>query len=297
MFRRSIPLLAAAGLLSGASASAVTVTPPAGDRWMYPFNFSAGSEPTASLFGAPNDPSFDDRDSQYLLDFDTTGQIAPGQGAANYRITSARLTLTLKPTGQQGTWNYDPTYDSHTTYGGGTDTDPGRPIELYGVGYRNGFTTASFTETSAFSPPGAPAPGVRNAYASDGYGGVARDVSNNVRDAFDPNPWAIGNVAGISPGDLAPGGAQVVFDLVLSPDVVAYLQERLDAGEVDLLVTGLFSAVQGGPATYPRFETQNGSLAGAGVLELDVQVVPEPGTALLVGAGLAGLVARARLRR
>ena len=101
----------------------------------------------------------------------------------------------------------------------------------------------------------------------------------------------------LQPGDPAPGDAQVVFDLVLSPDVIAYLQERLDAGEVDLLVTGLFSATQGGPQTYPRFQTQNGSLAGAGVLELEVQVVPEPGTSLLIVAGLAGLLAHARMRR
>jgi hypothetical protein len=292
MLRNRNLLLAAASLFAASSVSAATFTPPAGDRWMYPFNFGAGTEATASLFGAPGDPSFDDRDAQYLLDFDTSGQIAAGQGAANYVITSARLTLTLKPEGQQGSWSYDPSYDAHTTYGAGTDADAGRPIELYGVGYRNGFTTGSFLESTAFAPPGPPAPGTRNAYANDYAGGVDRDVSNNVRNAFDANPFGIGAVAGIDAGDLAPGGAQVVFDLALTPDVVAYLQDRLDGGEVDLLVTGLFAAVQGGPAAYPRFETQNG-VAG-GVLELEVQVVPEPGTALLLGAGLAAVVASRR---
>jgi hypothetical protein len=259
---------------------------------MYPFNGGAGAEATASIFGAPGDPQFDDRDAQYLLDFDTTSDIPAAQGASNYLITSARLVVTLEPEGQQGAWSYDPTYDPYTSYGAGTDTDAGRSIELYGVGYRNGFDTLSFTESSDFAPAGPPLPGVRNAYASDFAGGADRDVSNNVRNAFDANPFAVGTIDGLAPGDTVPGGLEVVFDLALSPDVVAYLQDRLDAGEVDLLVTGIFSAAFGGPATYPRFETADG--AAAAQLELDVRVVPEPSTALLVVAGLAALGSRRR---
>lgn len=291
-----ILMLACAGTFAAASAGATTFEA-TGDRWMYPFNGAAGLEATASIFGTPNDPTFDDRDAHYLLDFDTTGEIAPGQGAANYVITSATLTLTLKPEGQQGAWSYDPTYDPYTSYlPGGTDADAGRPIEVSGVAYRNGFATASFTETSAFSPPGPPSPGVRNAYASDWSGGVARDVSNNVRNGFDTDPWGIGTIDGLAPGDLVPGGALVVFEIALTPDVVAYLQERLDGGEVDLLVSGMFPASQGGAATYPRFETSEGLAAGVARLDLDVQVVPEPGTALLVGGALAALAGRRRTR-
>lgn len=281
--------LAAASLCVSASAGATTFVA-SGDRWMYPFNGSAGTETTASTFGAPGDASFDDRDGQYLVEFATAGDVPAGQGAANYAITSARVVVTLKPEGQQGTWTYDPTYDPYTTYGAGTDPDAGRSLELYGVGYRNGFDTLSFTEGSAFSPPGAPTPGVRNAYANDYAGGVDRDVSNNVRNGFDANPFGVGTIDGVAAGAAAPGGLEVVFEIALSPDVLAYLQDRLDAGEIDLAITGIFSAAFGGPATYPRFETSEGAVAAR--LELDAYVVPEPSTALLVATGLAAVAAR-----
>jgi len=286
---KRIPLLAAASLFAAASAGATTFTA-SGDRWMYPFNGAAGAETSASTFGAPGDAMFDDRDGQYLLEFDTSGDIAPGQGAANYQVNSARLVVTLRPEGEQGTWNYDPTFDSYTSFPPGADADAGRSIELYGVGYRNGFTTTSFTESSAFAPPGPPVPGVRNAYANDYAGGVDRDISNNVRNSFDPNPFAVGTIDGLAPGDAVPGGAAVVFEIALSPDVLAYLQDRLDQGEVDLIVSAIFSAAFGGPATYPRFDTSEGGVAA--VLDLDVQVVPEPGTALLLATGIAAIAAR-----
>lgn len=65
------------------------------------------------------------------------------------------------------------------------------------------------------------ADGRRLPQPSDYAGGVARDISNNVRESFDPNPFGVGEIAGPSPGDLAPGGAEVVFTLALTPAVTA----------------------------------------------------------------------------
>lgn len=285
--------LGTATLLAAPSARAVTFTAPAHDRWMYPFNGTPGTRPTAPLFGA-NDPSFDDRDAQMIVRFDTASQIAAGQGVANYQITSARLILRV--TG--GTSQYDPSYDDVGTYfcPTCTDGDAGRPIELYGVGYRSGFTTLSFLETSPFSAGGPPSPGVRNAFASDYAGGVSRDVSNNVDGGFDPTPFAIGTIVGLNPGDTVPVGSDVIFDLALTtPDVLAYLQNRLDLGALDLAVTSLASSSFGGPATYPILSTKEGGFSPR--LELDLVVIPEPANVLLAAAGLAGLAVASRRPR
>lgn len=279
-------------LVAASTAGAVTFTSPSNDRWMYPFNGTPGTRPSTSLFGA-NDPQFDDRDGQMIVRFDTGSQIAAGQGAGNYQITSARLTLQV--TG--GTFQYDPTYDDVSTYFCPTcvDGDAGRPIELYGVGYRNGFDTLSFLETSAYAFGSPLVPGTRNAYASDNAGGVSRDVSNNVDGGFNPTPFAVGTIVGLSPGDVVPAGASVIFDLALTPDVLAYLQGRLDLGALDLALTSISPAAQGGAPTYPQLSTKEGVFAPR--LELDVTVVPEPGSALLAAAGLAGLALAVRRQR
>jgi len=280
------------GTLAAETAGAVTFTSPSNDRWMYAFNGTPGTRPSASLFGA-DDPQFDDRDGQMVVRFDTGSEIAAGLGAASYQITSARLTLRV--TG--GAFQYDPTYDAASTYfcSTCTDGDAGRPIELYGVGYRNGFNTLSFLETSAYAFGSPLVPGTRNAYATDYAGGVARDVSNNVDGAFDPTPFAVGTIAGLNPGDVVAAGSDVVFNLVLSADVLAYLQNRLDLGALDLAITSISPASQGGPATYPILSTREGTYAPR--LELDVTVVPEPASALLAAAGLAGLALAVRRQR
>ena len=54
------------------------------DRWMYPFNSSAGARATMSVFGSDREvpTQFDARDGQILLAFDTDLVIPPGGTAA-----------------------------------------------------------------------------------------------------------------------------------------------------------------------------------------------------------------------
>jgi hypothetical protein len=286
--------LALALAAPAANAAQITFASPSGDRWMYPFNGAPGTRPNGPTFGAPGVPSFDDRDAQVLVQFDTSGLIPSGAGPSSYTISSARLTMQL----QTGVAEYDPSYDLQTTYAGlDEDEDAGRPFELYGAGYRSGFTTLTFAETSPFASGSPVAENVRNAYANDFAGGVTRDVSNNVALGFDPTPFALGAVSGVLPGGAVPDGSIVTFDLALTPDVVAYLQGRLDVGRVDLMLSSLHAAAQGGPITYPVWWLKEGGAATAPALTLDVQVVPEPAAGALAALGLAFVAAGRRLLR
>ena len=271
---------------------------PSIDKWIYPFASSGGGTRTsAPVFGAIGDVgTFDDRDGQFFVGFNSTGTIPSNRGATNYLISSATLTLRLS-FGVADMVVYDPTYDLRSTYDPTSGApingdDPGRPIELYGAGYRNGFTATNVVENTPFSPASDPSEeGVRNIFASDLAAG-ARDVSNNIRDDFDPVPFAIGQVTAedLNADGTMKGDIDVVFALnLLNPNVVSYLQAALDLGRVNLIAASLHQASQGGPATRPEFDTKELGLAGIpGRFDLQVTVVPEPHTAglLILGASI-----------
>ena len=168
------------------------------DRWNYPFNFTPGTRSAGSTFGAfpdpPSDPpEFDVKDAQVLVVFDTaTAGIPTGVDPSFYIVSSVRVTATHS----SGVFAFDDTYDAWQTYLDPSDpdyvadSDTGRPIELYGIGLRNGYTdlslgalvvgTPDFEENESY---GATNEGqaIRNAYPlgfdiPDPEG----DVSNNV---------------------------------------------------------------------------------------------------------------------
>jgi len=255
---------------------------PALDRWMYNFAQTPGTENNISVFTSLGDPlqlNFDDHDGQYLIGFDTAPLVPAGLPAANYRILG--LTLTVRNNRSNG-FRYDPTYDSWRTYLPGTDVnaladgDVGRPIELYGAGYRNGFTAQTFGEAAAFSvgdSSALPQRAVRNVFAAEYDAlGVARDVSNNVLGemgagpGFDTSPLAVGiataNAAQpnpVSPGDLVPTNTDFAFSVSLAnAGTIRYLRESLAAGRLNLVVTAVApSAMMGG--SPPRFYSKEAS--------------------------------------
>lgn len=298
-----VVVLAALTFSTTANADSLTIDAPSIDRWMYPFNGTPGTRANASVFGAPgNQPTFDDLDAQFLVAFDTSA-IPTDRGAANYLVTNAALTLTISI---GDGFNYDPTSDSYTTHLDPADpeftadSDAGRPITLSGVSYRNGFTSSTFLENTAFAPAGPPASGVRSAYAADFDGGGLRDISNNVFQRFDPVFFAIGQTSGTVPGARVAGDTIFTFTIDLAnPGVLGYVQTALNAGKLDLMATGLFDAAFGGAATYPQFYTKENALYQPGdtSLSLEYTIVPEPSSLLLVLASGLGLVATRRSRR
>ncbi len=303
----------AAAALGVASASGQVVqfrpAAPTLDRWNYPFDSAPGFSETAATFSALGQEdafppfSFDQRDGQVLLGWDTDPAIQPGLGTCRYRVLSASVRIAV--TGEIP-FRYDPTYDARETYlSGGMDADPGRPIEMYGVGYRNGWNSGA----TGFGCPGGGAGGfpcyyegdvnlpgpsfgpairkdVRSVFATDFAGGVARDISNNVRDGFDPAWFAVGQIAGVSAGAYVTDTRDVEFSVDVSrADVQLYLREAVNQGRLMLMISSLQPAASaGGPGSgeYARFFMKEHPLGSPGGvtrwarLSLDVRVVTQP---------------------
>ncbi len=253
-------------LLVSCAASADTIhatyPSPTLDRWMYPFNATPGTRPVISTFGStPGAPEFDSRDGQFVMAFSTAPQVPAGLGANHYTITGARATIEYA---NDLVVAYDPTQDPWQVFVASTDpahiADPdlGQPIELFGCGFRNGFTAANFVETSHFStPPNPMAPSVRNAFAMSFNANSSQiDVSNSPRERFDPLDFAVGKIAGLEPGSLVPMGSTMSFDIdVAHPAIQQYLRESLDQGQLFFVATSLtFVEQQGGnfPAFYAK---------------------------------------------
>lgn len=285
-----VMLLIAACTIASAAAGGPALTAsfgtPSLDRWMYSFNSTPGTRTAMSTFGEIGTVipgfNFDDRMAQCLVGFDLPSQVTPGRGACGYRVLATTLRISVSI---DGAFAYDPTYDPWTSYGVADDGD-GRPLELHGAGFRNGFTAATFLEGSAFrTGSGGNEEGQRNAFATDFLGRTARDVSNNIRDGFDPTAWAIGQITGVAPGAPVPVDSQVVFTLnVNEPDVQEYLRRALDSGLLRLMISSLQPATTGGPqpgaGAYATFYTKE-ALGAEGLwasLELQYRLIP-PGDA------------------
>ena len=285
--------LASAILANPANATAIL---PTGDKYMYPFindSPSGGKRDYASVFGAYGDIdypdyNFDDRDAQFFLDFQTQALAPAGKGISSYRVVSMTLTVVVLKYIEDMGFNYDPTPDPLSTFlDRSTDSDAGRPMELFGVGYRSGWTRANFTEDSPFKSVDGYNQ-VRNVYALDfDSNGTARDVSNNVDDRFETNPWAVADSPGfidlndnyvespIAPGSLMPEGRVLRFQVNTSnPAVAAYLQESLNAGRLHLMVSSLYGTTERS-SSIPKFYTKDvGFPALSPQLEAEVLLMP-----------------------
>jgi len=265
---------ASAALIACVATAAQTWTAdlgtPAYDRWMYPFNSTPGTRPSISTFGSePGASIFDCRDGQMLVAFDTSGSLPTGLGDG-LTVTHAVLELEIAA---NLAFAYDPTPDPWQAFLGASDPawtadpDAGQPVELFGVGYRNGFSLASFSENSPYAPAGASplAPGVRNAFAASCTpDGTLRDVSQSPRERYGPVPFAVGAIDGVAPGDLVPAGRIMRFELdVLDPGVQRYLRDGIGTGRLALAVSSL-TFVQQQSGQFPSFVAKENALVTIG---------------------------------
>jgi hypothetical protein len=260
---------------------------PSIDRWWYPFNFSNGAEQNAPTFAALGQAGFDDRDSDLVLAFNTAGQVPAGRGAGKYRVVSAQVRLT---TSNPPRFAYDPTFDSVctiTTPNQCTD-DPGKPVELFAAGFRNGLSSLTLTENAPFSttPSFPPQESIRSVFpsrvGSDGRVLANGDVSNHVTEGVEAQPLAIALTDAVSPGDLVPTGTVMTFTFDVSqPATALYLARGLDEGRIVLVASSLHSAAGGpgggtGDPQYPSFYTKENPTAIAlglvGGLDITVEL-------------------------
>lgn len=249
------------------------------DRWNYPFNATPGTRAAAPIFSAGSDEGID-RHGTYIMGFDTGDIVTPGGNAASYVIESARLVATTTSNFEVA---YDPTFDSVLTFlpedheQHVTDDDAGRPIELFGAGFRNGYDASTWVENAPYAPEG----GERSVYpASLDSASAIIDVTEavNFAEPVESSPFALGTFDGVSPGDLIPHDTAMTFDLNVSDPVVqSYLQMSLMTGRVFFTITGLPEGVQGAATRpYPEFATADSLLGDPPTLEMTVRVVEVP---------------------
>ena len=259
------------------------------DRLMYPFAPDGGTRGIAYTFGS-FDSRFDTRDAQVLLGWDTAGSAVPtGLKPSRYLVRRARISVMVV---SELTFQNDPTHDVVWTYatnapGYVRDADLGRPSEIVGAAFRNGFTAATFQETSPFGFVGSftasnIAIQTRNAYAAVfGRDGALVDIANNVgqvnaaytNGTFEVAPWAVGKAEGVEPGALVPSGTWMTFDLDLTdPMVLGYVQAGLGEGRLRFFLTSLHPASQsgfGGAGAYPYWCLRENLLGDPPRLEME----------------------------
>ncbi|TWT90534.1 hypothetical protein Mal64_09260 [Pseudobythopirellula maris] len=241
------------------------------------------SETGQSVFfpGSGADPS---RRGSFIVASDTSADVPAGLAPARYQVESLRVTATLlgnliyEPLGY--VLPYDNTLDDHLALTTGGGDDPGRPIEMYGIGLQGDFETISFAaaadeaalqlgdarwrqyrEGEAGYDPELPAGEQAIApYPYFAVDALGRDAENSVAggysatepsgetEQFTPAPMAIGKLyddegAEFEPGDYMRSGDVFVFEPNLSdPGVLDYVRGALSEGWLGFSFSSLHEA-------------------------------------------------------
>ncbi|MEK6675491.1 MAG: hypothetical protein AABZ47_07535 [Planctomycetota bacterium] len=270
---------------------------PSDDRWHYPFNFTPGARPFASCFSSVGNitfPLFNDRDGMFLIVWNTAEQIESGRCPRTYGVEAVTVIVTSVA---EATWPIDLSTDEWYTFdfnndgainrdgiprgqigdmdGESRDADPGRPLELFGVGFGANSSAEHWTESSPYyggrdtmNAPRDPFPFVfqdvtfAQLHVEDNVKGTQNEKLAKPVFQFTPGTWAIGVPTGYLPGrQLNPFQVVYSIDLSLSEGAVGkYFQQQLDGGRVFVYVTSLQETVIFGndPAALPTFFTKEG---------------------------------------
>lgn len=251
---------------------------PSQDRWNYPWNSTPGTRALASLFRATDEVGVH-RHGTFIVGFDTSDLIPEGNAPNAYQITSAQLRLMTSGNLEVP---YDPSYDpvashlpeTHELYM--PDEDPGRPIQVFGTGFRNDFNIETWNETTPYSPGGDAQRTVFPIIIDEN--GLPKDASLAVDydNPVDVAPFAIGKLEDTKAGDPVPEDTWMNFDIDLdNSGMLAYVQQGLAQGKLSFT----FTSLNGGGRevrTYPEFYTSDHLVGEAPQLQLSVRIVEAP---------------------
>lgn len=262
------------------------------DLWFYTNAISAGGRVISPTFLGPAvvnettmqfDPlpaSEPARLGTMLVAFDTSLFIEAGLAANRYQINSVTVQATWSYEGSSSTLYYQNTPITQgevlAEYASGNVTSQ-RPMELYGVGFRNGYTGYEFDGATSGPPlmdeiTHPYTSGSYNAYPLVGDGslpGQYVDVTNSVTGGFSatapgntttpftPTPWAIGTT-GLANGAAIPDNTTFTFPIDLNgTGVRSYIQQSLADGGLGFFISTLHATSEFGVGGgYPRWYTK-----------------------------------------
>ena len=256
-------------------------TEPLHDRWNYPFNATPGTRARASIFRALDPEQGVDRHGTFIMLFDTSEQIPSGRPEADYKIVSAQLRVL---TSDNFDVPYDPSPDSITSHLPGehsdhtADDDPGRPIHVFGAGFRHGLDPGTWNEISPYVPENETERSVFPAIVDESGEIVDVTLAVDYADPKDAVPFATGSLSETAPGDLIPSDTWMQFEVDLSTaSTMKYLQQNLSQGILAFSLTSLNGGGQG-IRTFPEFHTSDTLIGEAPQLTLSVELVDSVGT-------------------
>jgi prepilin-type N-terminal cleavage/methylation domain-containing protein/prepilin-type processing-associated H-X9-DG protein len=265
----------------GAAAATATWQAPDIDAFIYAHADEPGRATSPTFVGgleldarnefAPHDFHNPARLGTSLLAFDTSTSVAPGRAPSQYRLNAVTMTFTIY-NGTFGTLVYDDQPASREKLLEGVRSSAPLaqwPMELYGVGFRDGLSGFAFSDGSEATRFSA----AMHGYGVSGYRvypldadpatGQLRDVSNNLTGGasatepggliapFEAVPWAIGST-NLAPGQAIAERTTFTFSLDIdSPTVRVYVQEALASGGLGFMVSSLHLASQPGFGLLP----------------------------------------------
>lgn len=318
--RKSLYSVAVCVLLftSATYADTATWNAPDLDTWTYPAAGSPGMRTLGPTF--LTSPGLDDLD-QFLPSsgrdparrgmtyaaFNTSTNIPAGLDSARYLVNSVTVEFTMQ-FGTAGDVLYDDTPETNAElladYVSG-NIDTARPMELFGLAFQADYTGFDFAQEPGAQPFGentypyspSDATGVLAAYpiGSD-VSGAHVDISNSLTGGysatapgndtapFDPTPWSIGTVAGLSPGDVIPADTTFEFAVNLTlPGVSEYVEQSLADGALGFALSSQHftgDPHNGAIVPYPQWYLKEfpGNFGGVPpTLTVDYTILPLPG--------------------